>query len=172
MNTRVKQLLTRVGTYADVFLCAQAGLFLAAMRAPHVDGFAVLRGRLKRSSILGRAPTHFPILHTSASRNEACDPSCATCASAASCLTCPSGQVLSFGAQLCVSACSPGQFVSASGQCTLCSSCGAGTFQSASCTPTSDTQCRACSSCGPHSYTSVSCTPASDTQVRAYNRGE
>lgn len=89
----------------------------------------------------------------------ACGPAtntvCAACA--ATCATCDGA-----GANACTS-CNPGRFLDGTA-CTLCSACGAGTYQVAACTTTADTACAACDpSCtnctGPGADQCAACPP-------------
>jgi peptidoglycan/xylan/chitin deacetylase (PgdA/CDA1 family) len=81
----------------------------------------------------------------------ACHPSCATCSGS--------------GSNQCTT-CYVGAYVSA-GSCHPCSGCGAGTFQVAACTATTDAACAACRVCGDRTFTSSACASGADAQCTA-----
>lgn len=80
-----------------------------------------------------------------------CDAGCRTCAK--------------LDATVCTS-CSAGAFLN-NGTCSTCANCGAGTFQSAACTATTDTACSTCATCAAGTYVAAACGTTKDTVCSA-----
>lgn len=97
-----------------------------------------------------------------------CDVDCAACTGVGACTTCAPGHYLSNGVCVACSACGAGEFQAAActatsdTACVACSTCGAGQFQTAACGPTSDTICAGCSACAAGTYETGACGGTSD----------
>jgi hypothetical protein len=92
-----------------------------------------------------------------------CDVDCAACTGVGACTSCAPGHYLSGGVCLACGSCGAGQYQAAACSatsdtvCLSCSSCGAGQYKSATCTATTDTTCATCATCGAGTYETTAC---------------
>jgi hypothetical protein len=82
-----------------------------------------------------------------------CAAGCATCSDATTCNSCAAG------------------FYLVGSSCVACTTCGAGQFQAAACSSSSNTSCSSCSTCGAGQYASAMCGGSSDTSCTACDAG-